>query len=451
MNDLPNDAPSSEHTASAEESVTAPSPEPLPLAGYQPEVPSSSDLAVEPASRTGVSVGGAIGISVVAALLVGTLAGGAAGIAGAWFATHGDNGPTSPSAPIALPADTNEPVTAAAAAALPSIVNIDVSGEPSATVDPSLPEGHPGVPFSGNGSGVAFKSADDGGTYILTNNHVVEKADSIVVTGTDRKKHTAELVGRDPETDVAVVKVDASLPVITLADSDEAVVGQLVVAIGSPYGLDLSVSSGVISAIGRSLPNSFGSDEGYYPLVDVIQTDAAINPGNSGGGLLDRAGRLLGINTAIYSESGSNDGIGFAIPTNTAIDIAEQLIVGGKAEHPFLGILGQNVTEDLAEQEQLTVDYGAWIVDVSPGTEAAKVGIRRGDVIIGLDEEEILSMDDLILQVRRRSVGDEVLVTLIREGKELEVDMKLGAKPDEVVFPEQPEQPELPELPTPDR
>ena len=174
------------------------------------------------------------------------------------------------------------------------------------------------MPMKGNGSGVAYKSTSDGATYILTNNHVVEDADRLTVRDSTGKSYPAELVGRDPETDIAVVKVDAKIPVIDLGDSAKLLVGQTVVAIGSPFGLEHTVTSGVVSALGRSLPD-FSNTGNAYPLVDVIQTDAAINPGNSGGALVDSRGQLVGINTAIYSDTGASGGIGFAVPVNTAV------------------------------------------------------------------------------------------------------------------------------------
>ncbi|MDH4140874.1 MAG: trypsin-like peptidase domain-containing protein, partial [Coriobacteriia bacterium] len=331
-----------------------------------------------------------------------------------------------------VPSKTSEPVIAAAAAAVPSVVNLDVSAKPQSQgsqQDDSLPRGHPNVPLSGNGSGVAYKSADGGGTYIITNNHVVENADRIVVRDAAGNRHDAELIGRDPETDIAVVRIDDAVPTIALGDSADAQVGQLVVAIGSPFGLEHSVTSGVISAIGRSLPD-FGTDtSGTYPLVDVIQTDAAINPGNSGGALVDRTGKLLGINTAIYSDSGSSGGIGFAIPVNTAKRVAEELIGGGEVSHPFLGVLGQTIDETLAQEKNLPVDEGALVVDLTPGTNAVAAGIRKGDIIIRLNETPIRSMDELILAVRRQAVGDTVTLKIMRDNKEIELQMKVGSKP----------------------
>jgi S1-C subfamily serine protease len=308
---------------------------------------------------------------------------------------------------------------------VPSVVNIDVTGN---TAGANVPEGHPDVPMQGEGSGVAYKKAPDGGTYIITNNHVVEGADTIVVTDSTGERHDAELVGGDSETDIAVLKVAADIPPIKLGSSERLVVGQLAVAIGSPFGLEASVTSGVISALHRPL-TEFGTDEGKYPYVDSIQTDAAINPGNSGGALVDRTGALIGIPSAIYSDTGVSDGVGIAIPVETATRAADELIEKGRVDTPFLGVVGQTVTPALVEKEGLPVEEGAYVVEVAPGTEAEKAGVKPGDVIVALDDTRIRSMDELILAVRRKSVGDQVTLTLWRDREKLEVGMKVGVKP----------------------
>jgi S1-C subfamily serine protease len=325
-----------------------------------------------------------------------------------------------------LPDSTEEAAAAAAAAAVPSVVNIDVSGTP-VEGDSALPQDHPDVPVTGSGSGVAFRSAEDGGTYIVTNEHVVAGATNILVTTVDGDRHEAELVGSDAESDMAIIKVAAELPRIEMAETDSLVVGQLVVAIGSPFGLQHSVTSGVVSALHRSLPGN--SADNVYPLVDVIQTDAAINPGNSGGALVDRSGKLVGIPSAIYSESGSDDGVGFAIPIKTVERVATELIESGSAQTPFLGIVGQTLSDALIEEEGLTVEQGAFVVEITAGTEAEKAGIKEKDVIVKLDETPIRSMDELILAVRRMSVGDTVTLTLYRDGEETTLEMKIGVKP----------------------
>jgi S1-C subfamily serine protease len=365
------------------------------------------------------------------AVLVGTFAGLGGGFAGARLAElAGIDTPGQERAITVIEGETDEPVAAVAAVAVPSVVNIDVTATRS--VDPEeedLPEGHPGVPIVGNGSGVAFKEDGEGGTYIITNDHVVKDASRIVVTDSEGERHDGDVVGTDPNTDIAVVHVPVEIPTIEIGDSDELIVGQLVIAIGSPFGLQQSVTSGVVSAIGRSLPDS-SLEEGVYPLVDVIQTDAAVNPGNSGGALLDRQGDLVGINTAIFSDSGVNEGISFAVPGNTAVRVAEELIEGGSAQAPFLGVVGLSVTETLAEEDDLPVTEGALVVEITEDTEAEKAGIRPDDIIVGLDGEPIRSMDDLILAVRQSEVGDVVTLELWRDGEQMEIEMTVGVKPE---------------------
>jgi S1-C subfamily serine protease len=369
-------------------------------------------------------------IVAVIGAFVSLVVGGAAGYGAARFAEL-----SAPAGQVrVVGSTTDEPAAAAAAAALPSVVNIDVSSKATTSTSGAsgLPQGHPSVPQGGTGSGVAYLAVPGGGTYILTNNHVVENADSISVTPADGGKLKGTLVGRDPETDIAVVKVDAKLPTVALGNSEKLVVGQMVVAIGSPFGLQHSVSSGIVSALHRALPGNYGQDgtgSAVYPLVDVIQTDAAINPGNSGGALVDRRGLLVGINTAIYSDTGQNAGIGFAIPAATATRIANDLIARGSAKHPFLGVEGQSVDDALAKERKLPVSEGAVIERVFPGTGAEKAGLKKNDVVVSLDGQPVRTMDDLILFVRRKNVGDTVALGVWRDGKKITIQMVVGDKP----------------------
>ncbi len=374
------------------------------------------------ATRRPLSAGAVVAIALVVALLFGT----AAGLGGTWAGLRlfGQK----QNVVTVVKGSTEEGVAAAAAAALPSVVNIDTSGETSSGEESLLPTAHPNVPVIGTGSGVAFRAVDGGGTYILTNDHVVADATTITVTTPDGERHAAKLVGTDPETDIAVLKVDVAVPVVAAGDSEKLVVGQLVIAIGSPFGLQHSVTSGVVSAMHRSLPDTTGSST-LYPLVDVIQTDAAINPGNSGGALVDRTGALVGIPSAIYSDSGANDGVGFAIPVKAALRVADALIKDGSVEHPFLGISGQTVDAAFAAAENLPAEEGAYVAEVTKGTEAEKTGLRKGDLIVKLDSTTIRSMDDLILAVRRKAVGDTVTLSLYRDDALIEVEMKVGVKP----------------------
>lgn len=405
-------------------------PEAAEPVGSLPETaPLDPASASAPPSAPRSGVGLAVALAVITALFVGGIAGLAGGFLGARFAnTNSDAGPGTAKITV-VPSKTSEPVVAASAAALPSVVNIDVSSGAASGGESGLPDSHSTVPLKGSGSGVAFKRAADGGTYILTNSHVVEDAQTITVRDATGKKYKATLVGRDADSDVAVVLVDGSIPPIDLGDSAKLTVGQTVVAIGSPFGLEHTVTSGVISALGRSLPDFTSDTGGTYPLVDVIQTDAAINPGNSGGALVDREGRLVGINTAIYSGSGASAGIGFAIPQATATRVAESLIAGDKVGHPFLGVVGQTVTPELAASKKLNVTEGAIVEEVTKGSGAAKAKLQVGDVITKLDGESIQSMDDLILQVRRRAVNDTVKLTVVRDGKAMTVSVVVGDKP----------------------
>ncbi|MDO8880437.1 MAG: trypsin-like peptidase domain-containing protein [Coriobacteriia bacterium] len=366
---------------------------------------------------------------IVAVVFVALLAGAIAGLAGGYAAYRFAPAQES-SRQIELVGDqTEEVVAAAASVALPSVVNVDVTGEQADSG--SLPREHPSVPIQGEGSGVAYQEAPDGGTYIITNNHVIDGATAIVVTDSAGERHDAELVGGDSESDIAVIKVAAPIPTIGIGDSENLVVGQLAIAIGSPFGLEHSVTSGVVSAVHRPLTN-IGDSDGRYPYVDSIQTDAAINPGNSGGALVDRRGLLIGIPSAIYSDTGSYDGVGLAIPVQTAVRAAGELIEKGRVDTPFLGILGQTVTPAFAEQEGLSVTEGAWVAEVTAGAEAEKAGLQTGDVIVALDDARIRSMDDLILTVRRQSVGDEVSLTIWRDGDEMTIEMMIGIKPQDL-------------------
>ena len=400
-----------------------------PVVGWEqrePEVTAPpSPMPPAPAQAPNRGVGLAVALAVVAALIVGGLSGLAGGFIGARL---GGALTGSPSTITVVAPKTTEAVAAAAAAAVPSVVNIDVR-ENASGGQSSLPTTHPTVPLLGTGSGVAFKRAPGGGTYIVTNNHVVENANRITVRDASGKGYSAKLVGRDADSDIAVVSIDGELPLISLGDSSKLVVGQTAVAIGSPFGLDHSVTAGVISALGRSLPAFTNTTAGSYPLVDVIQTDASINPGNSGGALVDRFGKLVGINTAIYTESGASGGIGFAIPVNTAVRIADSLISTGKVGHPFLGIIGSTITADVATAKKLPVQEGALVEQVVKGSGSQKAGVQVGDIVTAVDGKPVRSMDDLILLVRRHAVGDTVALTVLRGGKALSLKMTIGDRP----------------------
>ena len=254
--------------------------------------------------------------------------------------------------------------------------------------------------------------------YILTNNHVVERSDEIKVTLMDGREFTATIIGRDPKTDLALIQIKSDRPLIplSLGDSDKLEVGDWVVAIGNPFGLGNTVTAGIVSAKGRVI--------GAGPYDDFIQTDASINPGNSGGPLLNMNGEVVGINTAIFSQSGGNVGIGFAIPFNIAKDLLSQL-KKGKVVRGWLGVVIQKITPALKDKLKLEVDTGVLIADVVKGGPADKAGMARGDVILSFDGKQIKDTHDLPYVVAQTPVGKTVMVELIRkgQGKKLQVIM----------------------------
>jgi putative serine protease PepD len=297
------------------------------------------------------------------------------------------------------------------------------------------------IPERGTGSGFVV---DDRG-YILTNNHVVENADSLEVTLADKSKVPAKLVGRDPNNDLAVIRISVAREKLTplkLGDSGQLLVGQTAIAIGNPFGLDRTITRGVVSALGRTLKAETGRT-----IRNIIQTDAAINPGNSGGPLLNSRGEVIGINTAIFTPSGGSVGIGFAVPINTARKLLPQLIARGRASHPWLGISGMDITLDLARPLGLPAREGVMIAQVTPGSPAARAGLRGaqrrirvrnfilpagGDIIVALDGQKIATLDDLTAFLEdRKKAGDEVRVEVLRDGKPLTVVARLAELPED--------------------
>ncbi len=276
----------------------------------------------------------------------------------------------------------------------------------------------------GSGSGVVYD--DD---LVITNAHVIADATRVMVTLPDGQRLEPELVGAHPPADLAVLRlpVDA-LPVPTWADAEhEPAVGEPVIAIGSPFGLDGSVSAGIVSAIGRTVP----VQDGGVPLVDMIQTDAAINPGNSGGALIDRTGQVIGVNTAIVSTDGSSAGVGFAIPAGIVRSIVEQLVRDGEVREASLGIRGRTLDPEVVREYALPIERGAMLLEVLEDGPAEQAGLRAGDVIVGLDGEPIDSLAELAAAVRLRTPGDEVTLQVWRDGREREIAVELGARPDQ--------------------
>ncbi|MDQ6967959.1 MAG: DegQ family serine endoprotease [Mariprofundaceae bacterium] len=306
-----------------------------------------------------------------------------------------------------------------------TVVNISTTQMVSARqVMPQLPGGH--SPFNQffhdflgqipeqerHALGTGFILSSKG--YVVTNNHVIDGADKIVVKTSDGKEYDATLIGRDVKLDVALLKIKAKgLQAVILADSDKLRVGDWVVAIGNPFGLEQTVTAGIVSARGRVI--------GSGPYDDFIQTDAAINPGNSGGPLFNTKGEIVGINTAIYSRSGGNNGIGFAIPINLAHSVFEELRKTGHVQRARLGVMIRDVDQETMKALGLKDKSGALVPQVQSGSAADKAGIQAGDVIVSIDGDKIKKSHDLPIRIARHHPGDKVIVGLIREGKHLNV------------------------------
>ena len=269
----------------------------------------------------------------------------------------------------------------------------------------------------GSGSGVIIR--EDG--YIVTNNHVIEGATKIEVTLNNNQTYQATLVGTDPATDVALVKIEANgLPVVPFGDSDKLRLGEWVIAIGSPYDLRSTITAGIVSAKGRSMPNYSGE----FKIESFIQTDAAVNPGNSGGALVDKAGNLVGINTAIISQTGSYAGYSFAVPVNIVKKIVYDLMDYGSVQRAVLGITMQEIDDKIADELKLSSRNGVYIVEVSKSGAADKAGIKAGDVLIAIDSTMLTNSASVQEAVSRFSPGDEAVVTVIRDGKQKNLDVK---------------------------
>ncbi len=273
----------------------------------------------------------------------------------------------------------------------------------------------------GQGSGVIIKS--DG--YILTNNHVVQGADELHVKLSDGHEYPATVVGTDPDSDLAVVKIDATgLPAAKFGDSDALQQGDWVVAVGNPFGLDHTVTAGVVSAKGRG-------NIGLNTYEDFIQTDAAINPGNSGGPLVNLRGEMVGINSAIHSSTGGSDGIGFAIPSNLAQHVAQSLMDDGRVDRGWIGVGVQPLTPDLASAFNYTGSTGVVVTDVMDGTPAQESGLQSGDIIVEVDRRPIDSPRALVNTIGQREPGDRIRLTVARNGSEQVVPVTLALRPGE--------------------
>jgi len=292
---------------------------------------------------------------------------------------------------------------------------------------------------SGVGSGFVF----DKKGHIITNSHVIKDVKKVVVTFLDGRSYNAEIIGFDEFTDIGVIKVNADLSLLKplmLGDSANLKVGEPIAAIGNPFGLSGSMTSGIVSQLGRLLPSSVG-----YSIPDVIQTDAAINPGNSGGPLLNMRGEIVGINTAIQSTTGEFTGVGFAVPSQTIYKIVPSLIENGKYHHPWIGISGRDIDPDLAKVLNLNDAVGFLVITVVENSPAAKAGMHGsdqtvqvdgvnypigGDVILSVDGKQVRKIDDILIHLQRaKSVGDEMVLEILREGRTTNITITLEERP----------------------
>ncbi|RME10752.1 MAG: PDZ domain-containing protein [Ardenticatenia bacterium] len=340
-----------------------------------------------------------------------------------------------PAAPTDLAALTDEQIVAAQSRVIrrvyervaPSVVNIVVTSDS----------------LLGGGEGSGFVIDKEG--HIVTNNHVVADANEIIVKFSEGTEVKASLVGTAPDVDLAVIKVEVDpsiLVPVEMGSMNDLAVGDLVIAIGNPFGFERTVTTGIVSALGRTIPRATGQ----FSLPNLIQTDAAINPGNSGGPLLDIHGRVVGVNTLIFSQTpGANSGVGFAIPIDTVKRVVPDLIETGQFQYPYIGIQALTLTPTLAEALGTSVQHGVLVQEVIPDSPAEKAGLRGGteevqipgfgavlkggDIIIGVDDVQVESFDDLINYLDTKRVGDTIRLRIVRDGEEQEVDLTLGPRP----------------------
>lgn len=401
---------------SEESASTEPVPAVAPVVEAAPERPRYVLTGLTPLGVASITLlAGLLGAVVGVVALFSVL-----GVTPSEFASSGDE-------PAAIVQEA--PLTSGAAAAVDERTSISVADDVvtsvvSVTVNQQSTDFFSGQPVDSevsSGSGVII--SEDG--YIITNYHVIEGGDSLTVT-VGAEDHDATVVGSDASSDLAVLKIEATgLDAIEVGDSSQVKVGQWVMAVGSPFGLEKSVTSGIVSALKRSETMQSASGSSIY--ANMIQIDAAINPGNSGGALVDSAGRLIGINTLIQSTSGSSAGVGFAIPVNYAIDIAEQIIETGSASHPFMGISMISVDEVVARQYGLEAESGVYVAEVVAASPAEEAGIMGGDIIVGLGGVDIASSDDLLVELRGHKPGDSVPLEVLRDGQSVELKIVLGS------------------------
>jgi serine protease Do len=327
-----------------------------------------------------------------------------------------ENNTAQASPQASIPAD--EPVARVASEVGPSVVQVNVRAVRETPLGTQRGETI--------GSGVIYRR--DG--YIVTNNHVIEGATGVNAAFADGTVEDANIVGTDPNTEIAVIKVDRNdLPAATFVEAEAPVVGQLAVAIGSPSGFESTVTSGVVSGVGREFPPELTGNNTAErsALTDLIQTDAAISPGNSGGALADREGQIIGINVAYLppAETGAVN-LGFAVPSDTAVSVADQLIETGEVTTPYLGVLTTDLSPEDAGRFDLPVDSGALVEQVVPGSAAREAGVRKGDIITALGDARIVSYGDLLGALRDHEPGETVTLTIFRDGEEKKLEVTLG-------------------------
>jgi serine protease DegQ len=318
----------------------------------------------------------------------------------------------------------------AARVAMPTVVNIYTSKEIKAPQHPFMNDPLFRHFFGGDERGATRRTNSLGSGvvvspqgYVLTNYHVIESADEIEVLLADKRRARARIVGGDPDTDLAVIKLDLTdVPAIVFGRPEAARVGDVVLAIGNPYGVGQTVTLGIVSALGRT-------QLGISAYENFIQTDAAINPGNSGGALVDAQGRLLGINTAIFSRTGTSAGIGFAIPANMARQVMEQIIANGAVTRGFIGIEPQEITAELAESFKLPRDHGVLIAGIVRGGPADRAGLKPGDVLVELEGAPVRDPTAMMNQIAQFKPGDQVRARIVRQGKPAEVELKIDRRP----------------------
>ena len=391
---------------------SAPLPPAPPIPPAAPEESRSAARAGTRHSTGAVIVAGLVG-GLIGALVV---AGTAAALYLSAFGIARDSSRPVAANPVTIAAKAIvEPAVAVARKVLPSVVNVTIYQR----------GGFSGASRAfGNGSGVVYRA----GGYIVTNHHVVVDADRITVR-VGMQELEATVIGTDPKTDLAVIKVEKDLPLITVGDSTALQVGETVIAVGSPFGLDKTVTSGIVSALGRSeLGDQTSANAPVAAYTNLIQTDAAINPGNSGGALVDTQGRLVGINTMIVTgRAEQSAGVGFAIPSATVVSVADQIIASGKVSHPFLGVSSVTLTPDLAATlGKGAPTTGAVAVSVIAGSPAAMAGMKANDVIVKIGDEKIDSADALVLAIRSQKVGATLPIEVWRDGKTVTVSATIG-------------------------